>query len=584
MRAMGFAAKGGRSRKARVVALKDHHQAEHMTTDMSEGDEFAAREGARRSSSMLQSEEPVTPQVPLVDQKRFTVAMSGLVLLNLVSLGIETDVGEVSETFSLINLAFLGVYSLELLVRMVTYGPRALRDRCTVVDTVAVSVAVAERVSTSSGFARVLPVFRLLRLLRHAQDLRILRTERELWILVMTMKTTAKSLFWFSLILFFGILACASFARYTIGESAEWVGTMDPLVEHEPFEPFDNRQYFGTVARSYLTLLQVVTGSQWADMARRVILVYPLTFLFFVCFVFAFTHGFANCMIANFVQAARHIATVAEEAREEIEREGRTIVGEKIMDILSIADKDMDDICRPEELDRALRKSKLKFYMEDLNVPDLDGAGIISLFDRRGDGQVSNHRIVQGFIRMDESTKKKDYLRITLWAESILVRTSALSDKVGGLSAKVHELRVTLEKAMDAMEYYQGTKEVSELRVNAIKVIRSAPPGEAPKLVGWRPPPEPKYPPGDESLMFTAFASKFVSGRGPFAPGAADEHGPRLAAKLKDVPPPYPKPEAKQEVAPGESSEDKYWLERNPEKDFMPGPSASLRTLRDLLT
>ena len=64
--------------------------------------------------------------------------------------------------------------------------------------------------------------------------------------------------------------------HYVIGESAVWNDTFDPWQDfprpstkaskssvqrqdYEAFEAFDNRQYFGSVTRSFLTLMQVLS-------------------------------------------------------------------------------------------------------------------------------------------------------------------------------------------------------------------------------------------------------------------------------------------------------------------------------------
>mmetsp|Transcript_8188 Transcript_8188/g.22482 ORF Transcript_8188/g.22482 Transcript_8188/m.22482 type:complete len:587 (+) Transcript_8188:69-1829(+) len=558
----------------------------------SEQSEQAAKFGATDPRALATAKE----EQALVDRRGFIVAMGVVVLCNLVTIGLETDLrsGSWPEVFSYINSMFLLVYIAEMVLRLLTHGPESLHDKLTVLDGMLVMLSFVERFMTNSGFARALPAFRLLRVVRLLKEFKTLRNQRELWVLIVSGDKAALTLGWVSLVLFMIVLACASFAKYVIGESAEWVGTTDPMVPHEPFEPFNNREYFGSVTRSFLTLLQVVTLSQWGDMVRRVIFVYPNLFFFFLFFVTATSYGLTMCVISNIVEDCLVAARAAEDAALELAREGRRKTGDQVMAILRLVDKDGDGELFPEEIDRALQKTKLKWLLYELNVPDLDGQSFVRLFDRDGSGSVSADEMVDGIVVMGEDIQPRDYVRLGMWAWNLLMRAKLLSEKVEALSGKVSELRLTLEKAFEAMEYFQHTREVTELRGRAVKEIRNAAPDDVPMLREWKPPEEPKFPPEDEARIFMNWANRYLGVGAPRAPpgGSADGHdpgggddGPRLYARRVELPPAPPRMEVMKAQAKEADRvfEDKYWLVRDPEKQYMPAPSPSLRGLRDVL-
>jgi len=380
-------------------------------------------------------------------------------------------------------------------------------------------------------------------------------------------------------------LACASFTTQVIGGSALWVGSMDPLADREPLERLDNREYFGSVFRSALTLLQVVTSSQWADLARRVTRVYPSLGLFFVALSFVTAFGLVNCMVSNVVSQAIDAARLSQESTAEVAREARRHIGEQVHSILRSVDLDGNGILSGHELDRAFARTSLRAVLRGLSVPELQGDAMVRLFDRDGTGKVTKEELIEGFIRMDDDITTKDYVRLSMWAKSCLMRTKRLGDRVGLLSDKCHTLRVTLEKAIEAMEYFKETREATNLRFNAIQAIRKAPPGEAPKLRGWKPPPEPKYPSEDEAAMFLGFATRLI-GVGPLASQPSSHSRLRDGGRRGELPPAPPplqiaKQIAQEEMAP--TRVDRYYPVRDPDKYFMPAPSPSLRTLKELI-
>jgi len=336
-----------------------------------------------------------------------------------------------------------------------------------------------------------------------------------------------------------------------------------------------------------------MTLSQWAGMIRRVVLVYPSLFFFFMSFILITSYGILYGIIACIVQESIVAARIAEEIAANDALEERRFRSDQGLAILRQADRDNDGVCTPEEIDKAFARTDLLNILEEINAPAFNGANLIRLFDRDGSGNVSCVEIMDGMVHMDEDVKNKDYIRLAMWASNCLQRSIKLGDRVEALSGKVSELRSILEKAMAATEYYQTTKDSTELRFRAITTLRSSPPGAAPKLKGWKPPKPPKRPPEDEAHMFMGFVQRSVglAGGGEEETGAVDEDGhdshEAIAVGTRGELPPAPPRLAVAQAAVKEfeaSICDKYAPTRDdPEKHNMPAPSPSLKTLRHLL-
>ena len=109
---------------------------------------------------------------------------------------------------------------------------------------------------------------------------------------------------------------------YIYRKSAQWVGSMDPHVPHEAFEPFDVREYFGSVPRSVLSTMQIMTQSHFAShIGRQVMMVYPIATLLFYVLVFGTSYGLMQGVIANIVQASMTSSATKEAANLELQRD-----------------------------------------------------------------------------------------------------------------------------------------------------------------------------------------------------------------------------------------------------------------------
>lgn len=525
-------------------------------------------------------------EVPLVDRLWFSMAIGVVACVNVVTIGFETDLrqGSWPSYFAAINTVFLIAYIAELVLRLLVHGIAALGDRFTVLDGVLVLVAFVERVATNSGFARALPAFRLLKLLKLLREQQLLRTSMHLRVLFAIASRALSALGWVSLLLLTVLWASASFTKYVIGDSAQWVGSMDTTVYHEPFASFDNHEYFGSVSRSFLTLLQIVTLSQWGDqVARPVFLVYPYLLFFFVSFIFATSYGLVLCLIANVTQDSMAEARLAEEVQLEIYRDGRRIVGDRVWEILRLVDADHDGQISAKEMDEALKMPELKQLLQSLNVPLMNGEFLVLLFDKNSNNSITVDELVGGLVVLDDEIATHDYTRLAMRSRNLLLRAQAMSAKAEKLAAQVVTLRQTMEKAFRAAEYFRDTRESTELRGKAIQAIRRLPPGEAPHLQGWKPPPVPKYPPGDPALYFMNFTRRTFGG---ISQDLETEEGLRRAAqakrKLPAAPPRFEISRAEALEA-DKDFEDKYDLVRTTSRHQLPGPNPSLVRLRELI-
>jgi len=463
-------------------------------------------------SSQDSSDEDVKKNLAFVDRPHFTIAMTVIILMNVVTLGLQTElVDRGSSIFAVVNHMFLLIYTAELIVRFLSYGPAALRDRMTVLDLFLVLVAILEGAASNRGLAKALPVFRVVRLIRVLRVFRLARHSRELSLLASSFVKALATLMWVSIFLFLVLWSCAACAQVVIGQSAEWVGSTDPTVNHAPFASFDNRMYFGTVSASLLTFIQVVTLSQWSNhVARPVLQVYPSLFLFFTFFLFATSYGLLMCIISNIVQESMIASRDSDKAIALVEQENKRQSAGIAFNMLKKLDLDGDGLVSASELDAVKQDPFFIDIMKSLGVPFHDSESLIRLLDKSGDGSVSFSEMVEGFAEMGEDLRPRDFAKLSLRVRNLLMRAGLLEEKVQELSRQLALLRRKLEGAFGAVEHFRNTKNSTELRRKALEAARNSLPSDPPLPTEMQPAPKTAVSAMSEMEQFKIFTSRFL--------------------------------------------------------------------------
>ncbi|MFM8893903.1 MAG: ion transporter, partial [Actinomycetales bacterium] len=120
------------------------------------------------------------PLARIVDDSRFQIAISIVIVLNAVVLGLETY-GSLEERFGstlgLLNEVFYIVFLIELLCRIASYGKRPwnfFRSGWNIFDFVVIGGALVPALRTQAEILRLLRLARIVRLMRFLPDARVI--------------------------------------------------------------------------------------------------------------------------------------------------------------------------------------------------------------------------------------------------------------------------------------------------------------------------------------------------------------------------------------------------------------------------
>lgn len=239
----------------------------------------------------------------LIESRRFEYAITALILINAVTLGLETwpsAMANYGGLLAAVDRLILAVFVAELAVRFAVYRAGFFRDPWRIFDLVIVGVALIP----ATGSLSVLRALRILRVLRLISIVPSLRRVVTGFISALPGMGSIMLL----LALVFYVFAVMATKLY---------GTSFP-------------EHFGSIAASLYTLFQIMTLEGWSDgVVRPVMEVYPNAWLFFIPFIVATSFTVLNLFIGVIVSAmeAEHEAETSAE-RQALQDDQESILKE----------------------------------------------------------------------------------------------------------------------------------------------------------------------------------------------------------------------------------------------------------------
>ena len=237
----------------------------------------------------------------------FQRVVIALIVINAVTLGMQTShavVGQVGGLLNGIDHLVLGIFVVELLLRLYAHGWRFFTDPWSIFDFIIVAIALVPSAGALSVL-RTLRVLRVLRLISMIPSMR--RVVAGLLTAVPGMASVAALL---ALVLYVaGVMATKMF------------GTIAP-------------DEFGDLGSTLFTLFQTMTGEGWPDIARTVMAQEPTAWIFFVIYILVSSFAVLNLFIAVVVSGMEHEVTSDMVRAEEKHAEQAAKADRQILDEL----------------------------------------------------------------------------------------------------------------------------------------------------------------------------------------------------------------------------------------------------------
>jgi voltage-gated sodium channel len=226
----------------------------------------------------------------LVENPRFDAVIIGVIVVNAITLGLETSpaiVASVGGWLHFLDRLALGIFVVELLLRVFVYRSSFFRDPWRAFDLVVIAVALLP-VGGAFSVLRALRVLRILRLVSMVPSMRGV-----VGALLAALPGMASII---------GLMALVLYVAAVV--ATKLFGDIAP-------------EFFGSLGASSFTLFQVMTVEGWPDIARQVMAKAPYAWIFFVCYLLIATFMVLNLFIAVVVNAMQSQIAAEIKADEE---------------------------------------------------------------------------------------------------------------------------------------------------------------------------------------------------------------------------------------------------------------------------
>ncbi|MDT8409571.1 MAG: ion transporter [Wenzhouxiangellaceae bacterium] len=205
----------------------------------------------------------------------------GLILVNAVIMGLETSpevMARVGGFLLAANQFILGVFVVEILIKLLAFGPRFFRSGWNVFDFLIVGIALVP----SSGPLEILRALRILRVLRLLSQVERLRN------IIESLMRALPGMGWTAALLLLVFYIFAVMGTMMFGDAFP--------------------EYWGGLGRSFFSLFQIMTLESWSSgIARPMLEEIPLAWLYFVPFILVSSFMVLNLFIAIIVSATNSI-------------------------------------------------------------------------------------------------------------------------------------------------------------------------------------------------------------------------------------------------------------------------------------
>jgi len=356
----------------------------------------------------------------------FDMALGVVIVANIACIIMETNGNAVcatmenndsckSEAIFLINMVFLGIYTLEASLRIFTYRcPRLLNDFPFMFDFLIVSLGYVDLILGLAASDADLPgfaVLRIFRIARLARAIRILRGIPELYAMVRSFFAAMSAMFWGFLIILMLLMMWAILA----------VETIHPINVEIPGKDEWCDQAFSNVQWCMLIFFQtLVAGDSWGTCSVKIIQTEPWTFFIFAGALVTIQLGFTNLILAVIVEKATAVREEDQMQALQDSEQSRRDAADEVYDICKECDVNEDSTITLTDLMKAhSERQELKKAFKLLNLDEQDIISLFQTLDTDDTGSLSYEQFAKCLTKTTDTDVRTQVMLLKMQVEEV---------------------------------------------------------------------------------------------------------------------------------------------------------------------
>jgi len=413
-------------------ALTEQDQAEIMRIRAEEIARAEAAEKAGRDLGLSMFDQPTIDEgsrcktllYKLIASPKFDFGMGVVIILNAVTIGMETSISRHGDTIPLslhvLEYTFLLLYCVELGIRVHVGGRQVFLNNWVKFDAMMVAAGTLNVLLTvtslggdaAAGVVDNVNMLKMIRLFRLAKTVRVLVQFRTLWMLVQGLMYAVMPMFWTAILMTVVIYVFAVIAMETISVSDADGDSNYSIAAHQ----------YDTLGGSMLTLMQFMTLDSVATIYRPLIFAKPWLLVYFLVFLLLGPIALMNIVTAIMVESALRTANEDQVAKRAWDDMRRKNMMPKLRNLFMTLDTTGDGEVDLEEILNA--PSDIKEAMQHIvGLNQLEE--VFHLLDYDGSGTVDINEFVEGILR-SQGEKPSELFVIMKQGKAILHRLGHL--------------------------------------------------------------------------------------------------------------------------------------------------------------
>mmetsp|Transcript_29087 Transcript_29087/g.68554 ORF Transcript_29087/g.68554 Transcript_29087/m.68554 type:complete len:628 (+) Transcript_29087:36-1919(+) len=416
----------------------------------------------------------------------FIYGIMGVILFNLISLGIEVDIAardgsdKVPIWFDYMNMFVVFIFVVELSVNFVANGPWGFccgADRLwNFFDLVIVALSVIETVvsfmanaapqsQVSPSHLRFMRPIRLARALRGVRVMRLFRYVGALRTLLLSIMSSIASLFWTIVLLVllfysFGVLVTqlvsdhCEFQPPPVDGSASSFACRARGDELSPYFYTGPSRYWSSVGEAMLTLFMAISGGIDWDDGLTPLRDIPIAMVALILYIIITVFTVVNVVTGVFCNTAIESAAADKDIAVMKQMRKQAAQVQVLRHVFQEINSHHTDTISMQDLQDAMGADKLSSFFESMGISTGDVWTLFKVIDTDGSGAIDMEEFVSGCMRLHGPAKSLDIAKMEFEAEVTRDSIASLDRAVSDMQ----ELLLTVLTKQDGAEIAQRNK------------------------------------------------------------------------------------------------------------------------------